>query len=76
MSPLTYLDRVTDPLLIHHGTADTTCPLRWTRQTVAAFEKAGKGVELRTYQGEGRTFSSRWARSMETTVDLFEEHLR
>ncbi|WP_063790267.1 S9 family peptidase [Streptomyces sp. NRRL B-24085] len=76
VSPLTYLDRVTDPLLIHHGTADTTCPLRWTRQTVAAFEKAGKDVELRTYQGEGHTFYSRWAHSMDTTMEFFEKHLR
>ncbi|MFE9445517.1 alpha/beta hydrolase family protein [Streptomyces sp. NPDC006602] len=27
VSPLTYVDRVTEPLLIHHGTADDTCPM-------------------------------------------------
>ncbi|UIX29054.1 alpha/beta hydrolase family protein [Streptomyces sp. GQFP] len=76
VSPVTYVDRVTDPLLIHHGTADTTCPIRWTRQTVAAFEKAGKDITLRTYQGEGHTFYPQWSRSMDTTMDFFERHLR
>ncbi|MET9791031.1 alpha/beta hydrolase family protein [Streptomyces canus] len=75
VSPLTYVDRVTDPLLIHHGTTDTTCPIRWSRQAVTAFEKAGKEVELRTYRGEGHTFYSRWARSMDTTMAFFERHM-
>jgi len=75
VSPLTYVDRVTDPLLIHHGTTDTTCPIRWSRQAVTAFEKAGKEVELRTYRGEGHTFYSQWARSMDTTMAFFEQHL-
>jgi dipeptidyl aminopeptidase/acylaminoacyl peptidase len=76
VSPITYVDRVTEPLLIHHGTADDTCPIAWTRQTVAAFEKAGKDVQLRTYPGEGHTFYPQWRRSMDTTVAFFERHLR
>ncbi|MEV6998056.1 alpha/beta fold hydrolase [Streptomyces sp. NPDC093982] len=76
VSPITYVDRVTEPLLIHHGTADDTCPLAWTRTTVAAFEAAGKDVELRTYRGEGHTFGPRWPESMEATMAFFERHLR
>ncbi|MFC8427167.1 alpha/beta hydrolase family protein [Streptomyces sp. NPDC057253] len=76
VSPVTYVDRVTEPLLIHHGTADTTCPIRWSREAVAAFEKAGKDVELRTYRGEGHTFYQQWTRSMDTTLAFFERHLR
>jgi dipeptidyl aminopeptidase/acylaminoacyl peptidase len=75
-APLTYVDRVTEPLLIHHGTADDTCPLAWSRRTAAAFEAAGKNVELRTYRGEGHTFGPQWAASMEATMAFFERHLR
>lgn len=42
---------------------------------MTAFEKAGKDVELRTYRGEGHTFYSQWARSMDTTMAFFERHL-
>ncbi|MCT7356042.1 alpha/beta fold hydrolase [Streptomyces sp. 15-116A] len=76
VSPLTYADRATEPLLIHHGTADDTCPIRWSREAAAAFEKAGADVELRTYAGEGHTFGPRWRESMELTMDHFERHLR
>jgi dipeptidyl aminopeptidase/acylaminoacyl peptidase len=76
VSPVTYVDRVTEPLLVHHGTADDTCPLTWSRQTVAAFEAAGKDVELRTYDGEGHTFGPQWPRSMDATMAFFQRHLR
>ncbi|GAB2852924.1 alpha/beta fold hydrolase [Streptomyces deserti] len=76
VSPLTYVDRVTEPLLIHHGTADDTCPLAWSRRTAAAFEAAGKDVDLRTYDGEGHTFGPRWRDSMAATTAFFERHLR
>ncbi|MEV5440584.1 alpha/beta fold hydrolase [Streptomyces sp. NPDC052682] len=76
VSPLTYVDRVTEPLLIHHGTADDTCPLAWSRRTAAAFEAAGKDVELRTYPGEGHTFGPRWADAMDATTAFLGRHLR
>ncbi|MGP4046561.1 alpha/beta hydrolase family protein [Streptomyces sp. 2A115] len=76
VSPITYVDRVTEPLLIHHGTADASCPIAWSRQTTAAFEAADKDVELRVYEGEGHTFAPRWPDSMDMTMDFFERHLR
>ena len=40
-SPRTYFDRLTEPLLIHHGTVDESSPIRWSRQSPAALERAG-----------------------------------
>lgn len=67
---------MTEPLLIHHGTADESCPIVWSERTTAAFEKAGKDVELVKYKGERHTFAPQWPASMETTMDFFEKHLR
>ncbi|MGC0333966.1 dipeptidyl aminopeptidase/acylaminoacyl peptidase [Streptomyces sp. SAI-170] len=75
-SPVTYVDRVTEPLLIHHGTADVVCPPRWSKETAAAFEAAGKDVELWTWPGEGHTFGPRWDDSMDVTLAFFARHLR
>ncbi len=33
LSSRTYLDRVAVPVQVHHGTADDTCPVRWSRRT-------------------------------------------
>ncbi len=70
-----YFDRVTEPLLVHHGTRDDTCPIGWSRATVQALKKEGKDVTLKTYAGEGHTFERQWRTSIKRTVDFFDEHL-
>ncbi|MEV7082081.1 alpha/beta fold hydrolase [Streptomyces sp. NPDC093516] len=76
VSPLTYADRLTEPLLIQHGTADDTCPPAWSREAARVFREAGKDVELRTVAGEGHTFGARWAAEMDVTEAFFARHLR
>jgi dipeptidyl aminopeptidase/acylaminoacyl peptidase len=75
VSPRTYFDRVTEPLLIHHGTADDTCPLRWTRATHAALQREGKDSRLFLYEGEGHAFGPQWPKSMRRTVRFLDRHL-
>lgn len=75
-SPKTYFDRVSDPLLVHHGTADDTCPISWSDDIVETLEKEGKDVTFHRYKGAGHTFEGAdWQRAIERTVDFFDEHL-
>ena len=76
VSPRTYFERVTEPLLIHHGTSDDSCPIRWTRATHAALRERGKDVALRVYRGEEHAFGPQWPLSMRRTVAFFKQHLR
>lgn len=75
-SPRTYFDRVTEPVLVQHGTADESCPYVWSEQTVAALQGAGKSAELVTYEGEAHAFGPAWPASMERTIAFFQTHLR
>ncbi len=71
-----YLDRVTEPVLVHHGTKDDTCPPAWSRATVAALEQAGTEVTLRTYKGAGHTFEGdQWLTSIRRTRAFFDHQL-
>ena len=70
-----YLDRVTEPVLVHHGVQDDTCPIAWSRATVKALEKGGAKVTFRTYRGEGHTFEGQWTTSIRRTVAFFDKHL-
>ncbi|KAA1423096.1 alpha/beta fold hydrolase [Mumia zhuanghuii] len=74
-SPRTYVERATEPLLILHGTVDDTCPPRWARRTAAAFERAGKDVELVWYEGEGHAFGPQWPASMRRTVRFLQAQM-
>lgn len=74
-SPRTFFDRVTEPVLIHHGTSDDSCPVRWSRRTTAALERAGVEVTLHVYPGEEHAFGPQWPRSMERTTRFLRSRL-
>jgi dipeptidyl aminopeptidase/acylaminoacyl peptidase len=72
-----YLGRVTEPLLMHHGTEDDSCPIAWSRSTTQTLKAAGKDVTLLTYQGQGhRMEGAAFARSIDRTADFFAERLK
>jgi dipeptidyl aminopeptidase/acylaminoacyl peptidase len=68
VSPRPYFDRVTEPVLIHHGTSDDSCPIRWTRASYAALTDAGVDARLYVYDGEEHAFGPQWPLSMRRTV--------
>jgi dipeptidyl aminopeptidase/acylaminoacyl peptidase len=68
VSPRPYFDRVTEPVLIHHGTSDDSCPIRWTRASYAALRGAGADARLFVYDGEEHAFGPQWPSSMRRTV--------
>jgi dipeptidyl aminopeptidase/acylaminoacyl peptidase len=71
-----YLDRVTEPIMVHHGLQDDTCPIDWSRATVRALRAADKDVTYLSYRGEGHRFEGQWQRSIERTADFFDRELR
>ncbi|MET1006691.1 MAG: alpha/beta fold hydrolase [Propionibacteriaceae bacterium] len=74
-SPRSYFDRVTEPIQLHHGTADDTCPIEWSEATLEALEDADRDAKLFRYSGEGHTFYSEWSKSIRRTTDFFDEEL-
>lgn len=70
-----YFDRVTEPLLVLHGTEDDTCPIAWSRDTVKALEAVGAEVTLKEYDGEGHRFEGQFDDSIKRTADFFADQL-
>ena len=70
-----YLDRITEPVLLQHGTRDTTCPPEWARATYRAMRDAGVDVQLDWYQGEGHTFEAQFDDAMRRTVRFLNRQL-
>ncbi len=75
VSPRTFFGRITEPVLMHHGTADESCPLRWSRETHAALEGAGVRSRLLVYPGEPHAFVADWELSIRRTVRFFDRTL-
>lgn len=75
-SPRTYFSRITEPLLIHHGTADEDCPIAWSQESVAALEAQGKSVQLYVYPGGRHTLTSpQWDTSIRRTAAFLRQQL-
>ncbi|WP_020392304.1 alpha/beta hydrolase family protein [Kribbella catacumbae] len=73
LSAVNFFDRITEPLLIQQGLADSTCPPIWAQQTLTALKKAGKQATLHTYPGEEHAFAGAWPTSMARTVAFLKQ---
>ncbi|MFC6285990.1 alpha/beta hydrolase family protein [Nocardioides sp. GCM10027113] len=75
LSSRTHFDRVTEPVLMHHGTADETCPFPWARTTQRLLTEAGADSRLEVYEGERHAFVPQWQDSIEATVRFLRREL-
>ena len=75
ISPLHSLHNVQDPVLIHHGVADTTCPIKWTDAAVAEYRKADVRVVYHVYKGEQHIFKKKWKLSMKRSVNFLKTEI-
>jgi len=76
VSPRTFFDRISVPLIMHHGTDDESVPIAWSRETLAALKSVGKDVQFYVYEGEHHAFGPQWAESMRRTVRFFDRYLK
>jgi dipeptidyl aminopeptidase/acylaminoacyl peptidase len=75
LSSRTFFDRISDPVLMHHGTADETCPFPWATTTQRLLEDAGVDSRLEVYRGETHAFYPQWQLSIERTVRFLRRRL-
>jgi dipeptidyl aminopeptidase/acylaminoacyl peptidase len=76
LSARTYFDRITEPVLAHHGEVDATCPPRWAATTQRLMRRAGVDSRLLWYPGEDHAFYARWQLSMDRTIAFLRAQLR
>lgn len=68
ISPRSKFDRITEPVLMFHGSADRTCPVRWARATRDAMQRAGVDLTYVEYRGSDHVFYGTWDDHMRATV--------
>ena len=75
VSSINYFDRITEPVLMFHGTKDETCPVAWARRTNAELEKAGVDVRYVEYPNAKHYMYGEWPNSMKRALAFFDRHL-
>lgn len=76
VSPINYLDGVTAPVMLHHGTADTTVDPGASVALAEALRAAGKNVTFHLYEGGGHTLTGEAEQLyFARTLKFFRDHL-
>ena len=74
ISSRTYLDRITEPVLIVQGRFDDTCPPAWAKATQRAMVAAGVDSRLELYD-DGHAFGPQYVASMRRIVAFLDRRL-
>lgn len=77
LSQRNYLEYITTPILLQHGTDDESVPYFWSTDLEAAFKKAGTKYTFLTYQDEDHNFSrGRFMEVLRKDVEFFKQHMK
>jgi len=76
ISPNSYLDDLSGPIQLHHGTADTSVPVGYSETLEAQIQAVGKPVELFTYEGDNHNISVNFSTAMARSIQFFDTHVK
>lgn len=81
MSPITYVDRITTPMLIVHSEDDLRCPITQAEELFVALRMRGRDVEFVRFPAEGHELSRSGSpkhrvQRAELILEFFGKHLR
>lgn len=76
LSANSYLNDISGPLQLHHGTADESVPLEFSEILYQELQAAGKTVELYTYEGDNHNLSKHFTQAMTRTIEFFDRYLK
>ncbi|MGW8227244.1 MAG: alpha/beta hydrolase family protein [Anaerolineales bacterium] len=76
ISANTYLEEISGPVQLHHGTADESVPLILSELLYQELQEAGQIVELYTYEGDNHNISNSFGQAMTRTIEFFDRYLK
>ena len=76
ISTNTYVDAMSGPVQLHHGTADADVPVLFSELLYDEIQAVGLPVELYTYPGDDHNISANFATAMQRSVAFMDEHVK
>lgn len=76
ISATTYLDQISGPVQLHHGTADTSVPVEFSRTLEQKMKDVDKEIELHEYPGDDHNLTQNFGTAMSRTIDFFDKYLK
>ena len=76
ISSNSFLDDLSGPLQLHHGTADESVPLEFSQILYQEVQTAGKIGELYVYDGDNHNLSNYFSQAMTRTILFYDQYLK
>lgn len=76
ISPNTFLNDLSGPIQLHHGTADTSVPVEYSEILQTQIQAVGRPVELFIYEGDNHNLSANFATAMARSIRFFDIHVK
>lgn len=76
ISANTYLEDLSGPLQLHHGTADQTVPIEFSATLNEQIRDVGGNVEYYTYKGDNHNLSINFSEAMFRSILFFDTYVK
>lgn len=76
ISANSYLDEISGPVQLHHGTADTDVPVEFSEKLFYQMLDVNQIVELYTYPGDNHNISNYFSAAMQRTIEFFDRYVK
>lgn len=76
ISATAYLEEISGPVQLHHGTADASVPIEFSRTLKRKLDEVEKPAELYEYPGDNHNLSENYGTAMARTIEFFNQHLK
>ena len=76
ISANTFLDEVSGPIQLHHGTADSSVPVEFSKTLYDQMQEVDKPAELYIYEGDDHNLSASFATAMQRSIQFFDAHVK
>lgn len=76
IEPYNFLDQITIPIELQHGTADDSVPVELSRELYADLQNANVEATLIEYPGDDHNIGQNTSQAWQTTIKFFNEKLR
>jgi uncharacterized membrane protein/pimeloyl-ACP methyl ester carboxylesterase len=76
LSPLSYLKDITTPILLQHGTGDTTVPYVWSVELNNDLKKLNKNIQFVSYPNDSHNLPLHWPEAISADVNFFKSLIK
>lgn len=76
ISANSFLEDISGPVQLHHGTADSSVPVEFSQILYQQLQEAGKTVEYYEYEGDDHNISNLFSLAMTRTIEFFDRYLK